>query len=85
MWISVRKLWGCTLVILPKFRAGLLAELHSTHIGTVKVKSVARSYTWWPGIQEIKKVTKICRKCLVHSKNLSKSVLHQWLCSEESS
>jgi len=57
----------------------LLTELHSTHLGTVKMKSFARSFIWWPGIDiEIEGITKRCELCLIHSENPPKAVLHSW-------
>lgn len=48
-------------------------------MGTVNLKSVARSYIWWPGIDyDIQNITKSCVACLVHSNNPPKSVLHSW-------
>lgn len=35
---------GYRLIIPPKFRSELLSELHSTHLGTIKMKTLARSY-----------------------------------------
>lgn len=36
-------MWGHRLVSLPKFRKQLLLELHSTHMGSMKMKICARS------------------------------------------
>lgn len=40
------KLWNCRLIILLKFRAELLAELHSTHMGIIKMKRVWLDHTY---------------------------------------
>lgn len=40
-------------VVIPKvLRPSILKELHSTHIGMVKMKSIARSLCYWPKIDE---------------------------------
>ncbi|CAI6346892.1 unnamed protein product [Macrosiphum euphorbiae] len=72
-------LWGHRIVVPGKFQKELLNELHHTHMGTVKMKSVARSYIWWPGIDyDIQNITKSCVACLANSNNPPKSVLHSW-------
>jgi len=71
--------WGHRLVIPPKYRTSLLVELHNTHLGIVKTKSIARSYIWWPGIDsDIESITKECMKCLAYSENPPRSTLHSW-------
>jgi len=60
-------LWGHCLVIPSKYRTALLLELHNTHLGIVKMKSIARSYIWRPGIDsDIESITKECMKCLTY-------------------
>ncbi|XP_008181385.1 uncharacterized protein K02A2.6-like [Acyrthosiphon pisum] len=72
-------MWGHRLVIPTKFRKELLQELHSTHLGIVKMKSLARSYVWWPKIDDdIEKITKECEKCLANSDSPPRSILHSW-------
>ncbi|XP_008182760.1 uncharacterized protein K02A2.6-like [Acyrthosiphon pisum] len=72
-------MWGHRLVIPTKFRKELLQELHSTHLGIVKMKSLARSYVWCPKIDDdIEKITKECEKCLANSDSPPRSILHSW-------
>lgn len=37
-------MWEHRLIIPPKYRKQLLQKLHSTYMGTVKTKALARSY-----------------------------------------
>ena len=42
----------------------MLEELHETHPGCSKMKAIARSYIWWPKMdQEIESVVQKC-SCL---------------------
>ena len=41
-------LWGLKVVIPPCYRERLVKELHQEHTGIVRMKSVARSYFWYP-------------------------------------
>ena len=41
---------GLQVVISTTMRDAVMAELHITHAGIVKTKSVARMHIWWPGI-----------------------------------
>jgi len=43
-------MWGYRVVIPKVLQERLLAELHSTHMGSAKMKNFARSYFWWPNI-----------------------------------
>ncbi|KAL0820594.1 hypothetical protein ABMA28_006437 [Loxostege sticticalis] len=54
-------MWGHRVVIPEKCRDKVLRELHDTHMGVVKTKALARSYAWWPGIDEA--VEAQCRAC----------------------
>ena len=45
----------------------------------VKIKSFARSYVWWPGIdRDIELLVKNCSACSVYASNLPKNSLALW-------
>ena len=52
-------LLGSRVVIPQKWRGRLLQELDQTHQGIARMKAVARSYKWWPGVN--KKIEKCCK------------------------
>lgn len=77
-------MWGHRLVIPIKCRERVLKELHETHLGMVKMKSLARSYVWWPGIDEAIEAT--CRACAVCAAHASAPPHHEsrpWAPSEK--
>ena len=57
-------MWGSRVVILPQGRSTVLQELHEGHPGMTKMKSLARMYVWWPGIdKDIEKSVQACHHC----------------------
>ncbi|XP_063379687.1 uncharacterized protein K02A2.6-like [Cydia fagiglandana] len=56
-------MWGHRVVIPEACKEKVLRELHEPHMGIVKTKALARSYVWWPGIDEA--VERVCRACAV--------------------
>ena len=68
-YVSLR-LDGCILrgsrvVIPPPGRQLILDDLHDTNTGSTKIKSLARSFVWWPGMDaQIEKLVKSCAVCL---------------------
>jgi transposase InsO family protein len=75
---------GCLLLgsrmIIPKEGRGLvLKQLHLSHPGICRMKSLARSYVWWPGIDlAIEQMIRDCHVCQLHRANPPKAPLHPW-------
>lgn len=70
---------GYRIIVPSSLRAAVLNELHASHMGMVKIKQFARSYVWWPGIDnDIEQVVKDCTVCSEMQKNPSKSILTPW-------
>ncbi|XP_015366610.1 PREDICTED: uncharacterized protein K02A2.6-like [Diuraphis noxia] len=58
-------MWRYRILIPKVLRKDLLKEVHSTHMGMSKMKTLCRSYTWWPGLdKDIEKWVQICDACL---------------------
>ena len=72
-------LWGLRVVVLQTLRFTMLNLLHNTHIGVVRMKGLARSSVWWPGIDaDIDRLCSQCVACAQHSKDPAKSPLSVW-------
>lgn len=75
---------GCIMrgqrVVVPiSLRKEVLSELHTAHFGVVKMKALARSYCWWPGIDnDIEKLTKNCYGCNKFKNNVERAETHVW-------
>ncbi|XP_063952108.1 uncharacterized protein K02A2.6-like [Lytechinus pictus] len=73
-------LWGMRIVVPLKMRSAVLQEVHEGHLGVVKMKAIARSHVWWPGIDaQIEDAAKQCQTCQVVQKQPSPSPLHPWI------
>ena len=72
-------LWGNRVVIPVKGRKSILSMLHEGHTGIVRMKSFARHYVWWPGMdQEIEQCVKSCNICQLQRKTPPVVPLHPW-------
>ena len=60
-------IWGNRVVIPFHLRTKILSELHENHPGIVRMKAFARSYVWWPGMDnEIENTVKSCKSCQIN-------------------
>ena len=76
-------LWGIRVVVPQKLRASVLQELHSDHGGMVRMKSVARSYFWWPGLdKDVEGIVKSCQSCQAVKSAPNSAPLHPWVWPE---
>ena len=72
-------LWGCRVVIPTVGREKVLDELHEGHPGVVKMKSLARSMVWWPGIDiDLQEKVRKCKQCQINQKSPALAPLHPW-------
>nr|XP_061833859.1 uncharacterized protein K02A2.6-like [Nerophis lumbriciformis] len=77
-------LWGRRVVIPPSLRKSVLQQLHAGHSGIVRMKEIARSYFWWPGVdREIETTAKTCSSCQEVRKAPQLAPLHPWEFPEE--
>ncbi|XP_064464136.1 uncharacterized protein K02A2.6-like [Ornithodoros turicata] len=72
-------LWGMRTVGPTKLRHKLLDILHDCHIGQSKMKMLARSYIWWPGLdKDIESRVRNCEQCSAVAAQEIPVPLHQW-------
>ncbi|XP_058827472.1 uncharacterized protein K02A2.6-like [Topomyia yanbarensis] len=70
---------GLRVYIPPSLRKKVLDELHSTHFGVSRIKSLARAYCWWQGIDgDIERQVQNCASCQVTRSNPSSVSFHCW-------
>ena len=70
---------GCRVVVPPPGREMILEQLHDTHPGISKMKSLARSYIWWPGLDaDIESKVQHCDVCQASRPAPPKAPLHPW-------
>ena len=63
-------LWGSRVVVPPPGRERILDELHECHPGISRMKSLAQSFVWWPGLDKsLEQKVKTCDACQ-RSRNL---------------
>ncbi|XP_053686504.1 uncharacterized protein K02A2.6-like [Sabethes cyaneus] len=70
---------GYRVLVPPKLRSVILANIHQSHLGIVKSKSIARSSVWWPGIDsDIERFSRNCSSCLLESSSPPRAQLMPW-------
>ena len=71
-------LWGARVVVPRALQEKVLTELHEVHPGMTRMKSLARSYVWWPGIDsDIEVMVRQCVTCQAHQSKPA-STVHPW-------
>ena len=70
-------MWGVRVLVPKKLQSNVLEMLYEGHIGIVKVKQLARSYVWWPCIDnQIEKLIKGCKSCQQEQRVPTAAPLH---------
>ncbi|XP_055611491.1 uncharacterized protein K02A2.6-like [Uranotaenia lowii] len=75
---------GCLLfehrvVVPPVLRQSILKDLHTAHLGIVKMKGLARSFVYWPRIDaDIEQTVKSCADCARQAHSPPKYSEHHW-------
>ena len=57
----------------------MLTEIHENQPGILNTKNLARSYVWWPSMDEdIENISKFCTSCQIHQNMPLKALIHPW-------
>ena len=71
--------WGGRVVIPPLAREHMLVELHGGHQGVLRMKSLARSLMWWPGMDNaIEDMVRHCSDCQRAQASPPSAPPHPW-------
>lgn len=72
-------LWNNRVIIPEVLRPRLLQQLHSSHLGIVKMKSLARNHFYWPGLnKDVENLANSCQNCLANKISSPKTTLNPW-------
>ena len=74
-------MWGVRVLMPTKLQQRVLDELHFGHPGMVRMKGLARSFVWWPGIDKtVEETTKCCEACQITKNAPPKAYVYPWEC-----
>ena len=77
-------LCGSRLVIPSNLRQGILQILHTSHLGMQRMKQLARTAVFWPGIDnDIVDMCRGCVTCAEHQNAPPRSPVHPWILPEK--
>ena len=72
-------MWGSRVVVPLAGRSLVMEELHATHPGASRIKSLARSYVWWRGMDaDLEAKVRQCEPCQQHQRMPAKAPVHPW-------
>ena len=73
-------LWGNRVIVPEKFRSTLIEKLHQDHPGASRIKSVAHSYFWYPGLdKDLEDRAQGCVACQGVKNSPPVAPLHPWV------
>ena len=66
-------------MIPSKLQEYVLGELHVSHPGIVRMKTLARKYIWWPNIdKQLEELVQNCHACQSNRRKPTSAPLHPW-------
>ena len=72
-------LWGNRVIIPPAGRESIMELLHNGHPGVSRMKSIARSFVWWPNMdKQLEEKVKKCGTCQMMQNATPPTPIHPW-------
>ncbi|CAI5640403.1 unnamed protein product [Oreochromis niloticus] len=72
-------LWGSRVIVPPPGWSQIIEVLHEAHPGISRMKSLARSFVWWLGMDSaLEDKVKACSQCQSNQKMPPPAPLHPW-------
>ena len=72
-------LWGIRVITPTQLRERVSHELHTGHLGIVRMKSFARLHAWWPNFdKDIATIVQRCNDCQRSRNKPQPAPLHPW-------
>ena len=66
-------------MIPEALKSRMLEQLHQGHPGIIRMKALARSFVWRPGVdQQLEQKVKSCTNCQQHQNSPTTASLHPW-------
>ena len=73
-------LWGNRVIVPTTLRQRILLQLHDTHMGISRMKSLGRMFVWWPGLDnELEEMVRHCDICQRTRATPPVAPLHPWI------
>ena len=72
-------LWGSRVIVPPKGREKMMEQLHESHPGITRIKALARSYVWWPNMDDcLEQKVRTCELCQLNRPPDHPVTVHPW-------
>ena len=76
--------YGSRIVVPKILQTQVLQILHTGHFGIERMKHLARSAVYWPGLDaQITELCRTCQTCAEHARDPSKASIHPWMLPEK--
>ena len=72
-------LWGGRVIVPAAMQAAVKRELHEGHFGCARMKTLARRFVWWPGLDaELEALARDCVACAEKRASPPHAARHPW-------